>query len=164
MGNEAEEEYEEVDALEDSDDDFAYEEVDIDDDDDDLLGEGDEDLETAMRSLHGLGGTSVGGAATKAPGPAPGEVTKRPEVRTELASETWTGRERARETAPASAPIAARVYYIFSFFSLSLLFGRTKRNRERGGEVCAACGRVPPLHRRREDGVRDGGFTGAYRS
>lgn len=82
MGNdrEAEEEYEEVDALEDSDDDFAYEEVDIDEDDDDLLGEGDEDLETAMRSLHGLGGTAVGAAATKAPEPAPGEVTKRPEV------------------------------------------------------------------------------------
>jgi hypothetical protein len=102
MGNEAqEEEYEEVDALEDSDDDFAYEEVDVDEEDDDLLGEDDEDLETAMRSLHGLGGTgAVGGAATKAPEPAPGEVTKRPEVRA-----------RARE----SEHTIARFLYFLSF-------------------------------------------------
>lgn len=96
MGNEAEEEYEEVDALEDSDDDFEYEEVDVDEDDDDLLEEEDEDLETAMRSLHGLGGTAVGGAATKRPEPAPGEVTKRPEV---SEGEREGGRESARSIA-----------------------------------------------------------------
>lgn len=107
MGNEAqEEEYEEVDALEDSDDDFAYEEVDVDEEDDDLLGEDDEDLETAMRSLHGLGGTgAVGGAATKAPEPAPGEVTKRPEVR---------ARASERERERVSTPLL--VFYIFSHF------------------------------------------------
>ena len=55
-GDESVEEYEEVDALDDSDDDFAYEEVDIEDiEDDDLLAGDDEDLETAMRSLQGLG-------------------------------------------------------------------------------------------------------------
>lgn len=80
MGNEAEDEYEEVDALEDSDDDFQYEEVDIEEEDDDLFGDGDEDLDAAMRSLN-MQTSMVGGSATKAPEPAPGEVTKRPEVR-----------------------------------------------------------------------------------
>ena len=87
MGKEAEgaegDEYEEVDALEDSDDEFVYEEVDVDDEDDDLLAAENEDLDSVMRSLNGLGTTGgvAGGAATKAPEPAPGEVTKRPEVR-----------------------------------------------------------------------------------
>ena len=50
-GDESVEEYEEVDALDDSDDDFAYEEVDIEDiEDDDLLAGDDEDLETAIRA------------------------------------------------------------------------------------------------------------------
>jgi len=76
-----EEEYEEVDALEESDDEFVYEEVDVDEEEDDLGDDG-EDLETAMRSLHGLGGTAGGAGQSKSPEPAPGEVTKRPEVRT----------------------------------------------------------------------------------
>jgi len=48
----------------------------------DDLGDDGEDLETAMRSLHGLGGTAGGAGQSKSPEPAPGEVTKRPEVRT----------------------------------------------------------------------------------
>lgn len=81
-GEESVEEYEEVDALEDSDDDFAYEEVDVEDiEDDDLLAGDDEDLETAMRSLQGLGVPLVGANTTMKPEPNAGEVTKRPEVR-----------------------------------------------------------------------------------
>lgn len=80
-GDESENEYEEVDALEDSDDDFAYEEVDIDEDDDDLLGGDDEDLDAALRSLHTLGLPTVGANTTMKSEPPPGEVTKRPEVR-----------------------------------------------------------------------------------
>ena len=81
-GDESVEEYEEVDALDDSDDDFAYEEVDIEDiEDDDLLAGDDEDLETAMRSLQGLGVPLVGANTTMKPEPNAGEVTKRPEVR-----------------------------------------------------------------------------------
>ena len=80
-GDESVEEYEEVDALDDSDDDFAYEEVDIEDiEDDDLLAGDDEDLETAMRSLQGLGVPLVGANTTMKPEPNAGEVTKRPEV------------------------------------------------------------------------------------
>ena len=82
-GDESVEEYEEVDALEDSDDDFAYEEVDIDDlEDDDLLAGEDEDLETALRSLQGLGVPLVGGNTTTKLEPNAGEASKRPEVRT----------------------------------------------------------------------------------
>jgi hypothetical protein len=80
-GDESENEYEEVDALEDSDDDFAYEEVDIDEDDEDLLGGDDEDLDAALRSLHTLGLPTVGANTTMKSEPPPGEVTKRPEVR-----------------------------------------------------------------------------------
>lgn len=81
-GDESVEEYEEVDALDDSDDDFAYEEVDIEDiEDDDLLAGDDEDLETALRSLQGLGVPLVGANTTMKPEPNAGEVTKRPEVR-----------------------------------------------------------------------------------
>ena len=81
-GDESVEEYEEVDALEDSDDDFAYEEVDIEDiEDDDLLAGDDEDLETALRSRQGLGVPLVGANTTMKPEPNAGEVTKRPEVR-----------------------------------------------------------------------------------
>ena len=81
-GDESVEEYEEVDALEVSDDDFAYEEVDIEDiEDDDLLAGDDEDLETALRSLQGLGVPLVGANTTMKPEPNAGEVTKRPEVR-----------------------------------------------------------------------------------
>jgi hypothetical protein len=83
-GDESVEEYEEVDALDDSDDDFAYEEVDIEDlEDDEQFGAGDdEDLETALRSLQGLGVPfNVGGSTTMKPPMHAGEVSKRPEVR-----------------------------------------------------------------------------------
>ena len=82
-GDQSVEVYEEVDAPEDSDDDFAYEEVDIEDfEDDDLLAADDDDLETALRSLQGLGMPLVGANSTMKPEPNAGEVTKRPEVRT----------------------------------------------------------------------------------
>ena len=72
-GEESVEEYEEVDALEDSDDDFAYEEVDVEDiEDDDLLAGDDEDLETALRSLQGLGVPLVGANTTMKPEPNAG--------------------------------------------------------------------------------------------
>ena len=46
-GGSSGDEYEEVDALDDSDDDFAYEEVELEDDVDDLLDGEDEDFEAA---------------------------------------------------------------------------------------------------------------------
>ena len=79
-------EYEDVDALDDSDDDFAYENLNVeefDELDDELLAD-DDDLESAMRSLRGLtglDGTMVGGRDTASPEMAASEVTKRPEVR-----------------------------------------------------------------------------------
>ena len=55
-GDESVEEYEEVDALDDSDDDFAYEEVDIEDiEDDDLLAGDDEDLRNRDAVAAGAG-------------------------------------------------------------------------------------------------------------
>jgi hypothetical protein len=78
-------EYEEVDALDDSDDDFAYENLNVeefDELDDELLAD-DDDLESAMRSLRGLtglDGTMVGGRDTASPEMAASEVTKRPEL------------------------------------------------------------------------------------
>jgi len=77
--DEVEEVYEEVDALEESDDEFVYEEVDIDEDDEDLLAEDAEDLDAAMRSLQGLSDAAAA-SAEKTKEAAPGEVTKRPEV------------------------------------------------------------------------------------
>lgn len=85
MGNEegdsSGDELVEVDALEESDDDFAYEEIDIDEDDPLLLAEED-DFDSALRSLAGLGGSLVGAKDTGPPDVAPGEVVKKPEVRT----------------------------------------------------------------------------------
>ena len=84
MGNEegdsSGDELVEVDALEESDDDFAYEEIDIDEDDPLLLAEED-DFDSALRSLAGLGGSLVGAKDTAPPDVAPGEVVKKPEVR-----------------------------------------------------------------------------------
>ena len=94
MGNEegdsSGDELVEVDALEESDDDFAYEEIDIDEDDPLLLAEED-DFDSALRSLAGLGGSLVGAKVTAPPDVAPGEVVKKPEV-------------RARSPRPVSAP------------------------------------------------------------
>ena len=63
MGNEdgdsSGDELVELDALDESDDDFAYEEIDIDEDDPLLLAEED-DFDSALRSLAGLGGSLVG--------------------------------------------------------------------------------------------------------
>jgi hypothetical protein len=80
-GGSSGDEYEEVDALDDSDDDFAYEEVELEDDVDDLLDGEDEDFEAALRSLHTMGHPLVGANTTMKSEQPPGEVTKRPEVR-----------------------------------------------------------------------------------
>jgi len=83
MGNEdgdsSGDELVELDALDESDDDFAYEEIDIDEDDPLLLAEED-DFDSALRSLAGLGGSLVGAKDTGPPDVAPGEVIKKPEV------------------------------------------------------------------------------------
>jgi len=75
--------------LDDEEDDFEYEEVDLgselgelaeEEDDDDMS----EDLDAALRSLQGavkgIGASAGGEAAEQDTGPAPGEVTRRPEV------------------------------------------------------------------------------------
>ena len=83
MGNEdgdsSGDELVELDALDESDDDFAYEEIDSDEDDPLLLAEED-DFDSALRSLAGLGGSLVGAKDTGPPDVAPGEVIKKPEV------------------------------------------------------------------------------------
>ena len=66
-GGSSGDEYEEVDALDDSDDDFAYEEVELEDDVDDLLDGEDEDFEAALRSLHTMGHPAIGANTTMKP-------------------------------------------------------------------------------------------------
>jgi len=79
---EVEEEYEELEIEDEEDDDYVYEEVEL-EDEDELEVDLDEDLESAMRSLAGLGAATAPAATAsdlEATKPAPGAVTKKPEV------------------------------------------------------------------------------------
>ena len=99
-GGSSGDEYEEVDALDDSDDDFAYEEVELEDDVDDLLDGEDEDFEAALRSLHTMGHPAIGANTTMKPEQPPGEVTKRPEVRRDHVPERCSHFGPLRDRAP----------------------------------------------------------------
>ena len=104
-GGSSGDEYEEVDALDDSDDDFAYEEVELEDDVDDLLDGEDEDFEAALRSLHTMGHPAIGANTTMKPEEPPGEVTKRPEVRRDHVPERCShGPLRDRAPRPDDRP------------------------------------------------------------